>query len=217
MRRAAVLALAAAALGGCMAAQSARVIRPGRTTVNVAAARVASAAIPGDDQARARWFGQVAIRRGLTRRFDAAVIAARTVGQFGAVYALAVEPRVQVVPPRGRVAVAVGLTAGVAGSEYIFVTDVDRSRQTRFEGFVFATSVTLGVDLQPDLEFVFAPRAYLLIPARSTAPDRPGLGAIAGLRFVDPARTWAVQPELAVARVDGETLVTVGLSVGVGD
>jgi hypothetical protein len=210
--------VAAMTAGACVTAQPARVIAPGTTSITVAAARVSAAAVPGDDEERGRWFGQVVVRRGLARRVDAAVVAARTVGNQSSVYAAAVEPRYQVTcPGASRVGASVGLMLGVAGSEFILAAEVNPRRQTRFEGYLVAPTVYVGVDLSAQVELTLAPRAYLLVPARSGADLEPGVGGVVGVRIANRARTWAAHPELGLSYVDGEALLTLGASIAVGD
>lgn len=217
MSRAVTLAcasvVAAGALGACTVAQSARVLAPGKTQVSVGANRTTASADEGDD---VLWSGQVMVRRGLADKVDVGVILDRTPGSGEATSRLAVEPKVQLTAPGGNVTVSLALGAGVIWADGMTSDGLD----AELGGYMLSPTAYLGFELAPGAELVAAPRLHFVFP---DGEDDHGTayGASIGVRFTDPARTWAVHPELTYMTIDDtfvdESFLTLGVSVSAGD
>lgn len=205
------LALAAPLLAACTAAQSARVLPPGKTQVTVAA-NVTTMSQAEEGLEGELWFGEVMVRRGLGSRLDGGLLLHRTPGQSGALSLLALEPKVQITAAGARATVSIGLSAGVS------FEDAPGQDGLNFEhaGYHVTPALYLGYDLSATAELVASPRLYLLIPD-DMGDTETELGGALGVRFTDPARTWAVHPELALSTIEDELFFTLGVSVSAGN
>jgi hypothetical protein len=203
--------VAAGALGACTAAQSARVLAPGKTQVSVGANRVTAT-----DEDGVLWSGQVMVRRGLADKVDVGVILDRTPGSGEATSMLAVEPKVQLTAPGGNVTVSLALGAGVIWADGMTSDGLD----AELGGYMLSPTAFLGFELAPGAELVAAPRLHFVFP---DGEDDHGTayGASIGVRFTDPARTWAVHPEVTYMTIEDtfvdESFLTLGVSVSAGD
>lgn len=197
------------ALTACTASQSARVLAPGKTQVTAAINRNE---VTGDTDSDAIWSGEVMVRHGLGDRFDGGLRVARTPGRGEAVSLAQLEPKVQVTAADAATTLALALGLGLAWGE----------QGSDFEDgtYVIAPTVFVGHALSPTAELVFAPKLSVIKPDGSSE-SLTGVGAALGVRVTDPARSWAVHPELLVQRIsddnDSETFVTLGLGVSVGN
>lgn len=190
---------------GCLAAQSARVLAPGKTQLAVGAGR-STVSGPDDDVV---WHGTVMVRRGLARNVDGGLVLQRTPGGGGLSFA-AVEPKVQLTSS-GRGAASVALALGPFWEDGIGEDGIDWD----YGGVVVAPTIFLGYDLAPTAELVFAPRLVLFLPDEGDSDTQ--VGASLGVRFTDRARTWAVHPDLAYLSTDDEAILTLGLSIAAGN
>ena len=69
----------------------------------------------------------------------------------------------------------------------------------------------------PLAELVFSPRLYLFLAAADNDGAEVDVGGSLGVRFTDPARTWAVHPELALSSIGDDLGITLGLSIAAGN
>jgi hypothetical protein len=201
-----VASLAAVSLAGaCTAAQSARVLEPGKTQLTVSGARSTET----DSDEDVLWHGTVMLRRGLAPKLDGGVLLDRTPGSEGLSLAT-VDGKVQLTPPgRGTVSFAVALGpfwADGSGGDGL---------DGEYGGMLLMPTIFLGYQLAPTAELVLAPRIYAFFPDEDDQETK--LGGAMGVRFTDPARTWAVHPELAYLRFDEETFLTLGVSISAGN
>lgn len=204
-----VLAVVAPLVTACTAAQSARVLAPGKTQLSVGAAR----STPTGEAEGSLWTGQVAVRRGLGGIVDGGLSVQRTPGAFGAMWSVAVEPKVQLTPADSKTTLSVALAAGA-----VFEEDPDDDGLGLDLGlYVVAPTVLVGIDLAPTVELVFAPRITLLLPDEDNDDSQTEVGGALGLRFTDRERTWAVHPELSYLTLDEESVLTLGLSISAGN
>jgi hypothetical protein len=204
--RAALLALVL--LGACATShQSARVLAPGKTQVTTALART-SATEGGLDEGI--WTGDLQVHTGVASNVEVGARLVRTPGGAETASIASIEGRFQVVPDH----VSVALPVGILWEEQF----------DDFEGgnFFLTPTVFVGTDVSPTMELVAAPKLFVFIPDDDDDDTEIEFGGSVGLRITNEARTWAVHPELGLIQLsegdgDGETYVTFGLGVSVGN
>ncbi|MBZ0235505.1 MAG: hypothetical protein K8M05_24460 [Deltaproteobacteria bacterium] len=209
MRSATTTALSAGCLlvaGACATThQSARVLEPGKTQVTAALGRT-SADEGGLDEGI--WSGDLQVHTGLADKIEGGARLVRTPGSGGTLSYGAVEGRFQIVPDLVSIALPFGLLWAEEGADFD-------------DGFFLATpTVFVGSQLSPTLELVAAPKLYVFIPTDDEGDTEVELGGSVGARFTNPARTWAIHPELGLLRIGGDdsvTYITFGLGVSVGN
>jgi hypothetical protein len=202
--RGAVLVL----LVGCASSfQSAHPLQPGKTQVTAGLSGVKPT--DGDGQL---FVGDLQVRHGLADKIDGGVKLVRTPGAVETVSAFAADVKFQLNEAGGKTAVSLGIPVGAAWVE----------EQGEFNDGILILGPTLfiGTELAPNLELVFAPSIVLVLPEGGTSDSEIEVAATLGLRFTDPSRTWAIQPEVGLTHFnEGEspTFVTFGVGVSVGD
>lgn len=204
-----VLALAAAAalLGACATSyQSARVVEPGKVQVTGALAHTEGG--PTSSYGGWRTLGDLQVRAGIVDRVDAGLRFVRSPGTSYRSYAT-LDAKVELVPDRVSLSLPVGLVWYQEGDR------IDRVST------VLSPGVLAGYQLKPNLELVGAPRLFLFLPGPYNDVTEVEVGGSVGLRFTNPARTWAIHPELGILHLnqqnEGYTFVTVGLGLSVGN
>ena len=216
MRRAAILLVL---LGGCATAQSARVLPRGRTDVTIAIGdltRVDEITDERDPHQGSRWFGHVAVRRGITERVDVAAVLARTPGNVASTTFLALEPKLQLTPARMRTTVSIGVMTGLAWSEFVLPAEINPRRVFDREAYVIAPAAYVGYDLSPAVELIAAPRCYLFLPARPDDETDTGVGGALGVRYRGDGGAWVVHPELAFSTAHDASFVTLAVALSIG-
>lgn len=206
-------AVAAVALAACVPGQSARTLAPGRTALTVGVAHTIASVAQDDEEPQ--WSGAVMLRRGITRRFDVGLVAARTPGTGDSRSTFAVDPKVQLTPPTSRVTASLGLALGML----VHDDGERRALGPQLDLALARPSVFLGVDATPTLEITLAGHAWFGNSNDHGDESFTAYNLTGGLRVTDTARTWAIHAELGwltVADEDADFL-TIGLGVTAGD
>jgi hypothetical protein len=204
-RIAAFAIVAASAVAGCASQyQSARVVAPGKTQVTAAVTRIEFLE-EGDGST---WAGDVQVRQGFGR-VDGGVRLIRSPGGFENQSQLGVDAKYELTAPGASTAMSIGMPVAVAWGE---------SGSDWMEGILILTpTFFVGVDVSPEVELVFAPKVFFLLPDAKTDDAEVEFGASVGLRVGDATKTWAVHPELSLFRFseDGEGVSFLSFGVGV--
>ncbi len=206
-----LLALAAlgaftTALGACTTAQSARPLAPGKTQVSVA---LTGNRLVGTEDSDLLWTGQVMVRRGLSSNADLGVSLTRVPGSTDALSLALVDSKVRLTPEASETTISASLGGGLIWADRGFDFDLG--------AFVLTPALYLGLRLSPTAEAVLSPRLYVLLPQDDNDEREANLGGTVGIRFTNPARTWALHPELGLVRFAGEATLSLGLSISAGD
>ncbi len=218
MTRPTVIGIATATLATACAGtyQSARTIAPGKTQVTVGVTRIQNTSDEQgvDDEQDSGWAGDLQIRHGFAERFDFGARLQRMPGVGTTVSWLSIDPKVELTPVGSPAVVSIGVPAGVMWTE-----EIDDGLDFANGTIVVIPSIYVGFDLSPNVEIVASPKLFYIKP--DGADEEIEVGGSLGLRFVDPARSWAVQPELAVMRIaednESATLLSLGVAISAGD
>ncbi|MGE0867004.1 MAG: hypothetical protein AB7P03_00475 [Kofleriaceae bacterium] len=205
----------AALLAGCATtAQSARVLEVGKTQFTAGLART-SISDDGSDESLPVWSGDVMVRHGVAPRVDVGARLTRVPG-FNTVSAFTADPKVELTAPGSPTAVSLSLPLGAGWSD----ADDDGTL------FIAVPTLLIGHQISPTVELVLAPRLFVFHASEGSEEDTElDFGGSIGARFHDAARTWAIQPELAIVRFGDDdiedaattTAITFGLAVSAGN
>jgi hypothetical protein len=219
-----VLALA---LTGCATAQSAHTLAPGKTEVTVSGSRNTLSSAETDDAAF--YTGEVMVRTGVSDNADVGVALTRSTGTGEALWGLTLDPKFRFTEAAAQTTISLGVPVGVFFADEPSRPAADGNPSEGgfdYGGLVAAPTLYVGQQVSPTAELLIAPRVYLLKPDKGTFVDtdlRAYFGGSIGVRITDPARHWAVTPELAFTHInaegeaDSETLLTLGLGLSVGN
>jgi hypothetical protein len=202
--------------GACTtAAQSARVVDPGKTQVTAAITRTTlSGDGVGESDEPSAWNGEIMARHGIGRQFDAGLRLARIPGAE-TVSSLVAEPKFQITAPESQTTFSVALPVGIGWADELD----DGSGHL----YLITPMLLLGQALSPTLEVVLAPRVFILIPSEDDADSEVELGGSVGVRFHNEARTWGIQPEIGYVRFSPSdesgsvNFLTFGVSISAGN
>lgn len=207
MKSAAIIV--AVLFAGCSTLQSPRVLAPGKTRVSAGVSRVKP-----QNQQEAGWLGEVAVAHGVSSGAEIGVQISRTPGVAEAFTAVSVVPKLEL-SDTPTSAVSIAFPIGLSWSE--------EGLHGEDGAFHLLPTLCMGMDMSPQVEAMFTPRALVAKSSESNAGTLYGFGGAIGLRIGDKATQSALQPELGLMVIkstsgDGsETIVTIGLSVSAGD
>ena len=205
-----------AVLAGCSATyQSARVLDPGKTQVTLGVTRAEGSSQNADADGHI-YIGDLQVRRGIASQVEAGFRLTRMpnagMSSETNVSSAALDLKYQVTPRNARTAVSIALPLGAWFAEDGITFD----RQA----WLVSPTLLVGTALAPTTELVFGPKLTVILPDSNSADTQTAYGASIGLRFTDPARTWALHPEISVVHystASDATLYTFGLAVSAGD
>lgn len=188
----------------CTTTQSARPVAPNTVEISVGLGRAAQF---DEDIAEGDWLGDLMVRFGITDGADFGIHALHTPGAGGP-GAVAIDPKFRI-GENGRSMLSLGVPVG-----YVWGDGADGDLRGGFA----VPALYLGIQLSETLEFVSSVRYMLTLADDPSMTDKvmKGFGASFAPRFIDGQHSIAVAPEIGFMRVDDQSFLTFGLSVGVG-
>lgn len=205
------LLLLTAAAGCAGTYQSAHTLAPGKTqvTADITAAR----ATDNGDTSDTVMTGELMVRHGLDDGLDGGIRLGRLPDDdsTSSASALSFDIKKRLSDSETNT-ISLDIPAGILWSE---------SGLNFSDGILhFTPTLLVGLQVDPSTEVVFGPKFILLLNPENDSSDHTAIGggATLGVRFSDAARTYGIQPELGIAKVeDIDVILTFGIAVAAGN